>query len=76
MGAAEEGSSVTASYWDTQTSTAALTSAGGVGKTTAELQSPTGYTGIYAGWNVDLNLDGSGGTTVELRHVVGLPDAE
>ena len=28
-------------------------SAGPEGKTTAELQSPTGYTGIYAGWNVD-----------------------
>ena len=29
------------------------------GKTTAELQSPTGYTGIYADWNTDLdNADG------------------
>ena len=27
----------------------------GVGKTTAELQSPTNYTGIYAGWNLDLD---------------------
>ncbi len=26
-------------------------------KTTAELQSPTGYTGIYANWNIDLNGD-------------------
>ena len=25
------------------------------GKTTTELQSPTGYTGIYANWNLDLD---------------------
>ena len=41
---------VAASYWDTQTSGQAA-SAGGVGKTTAELQTPTGYTGIYADWD-------------------------
>ena len=52
------GTSVTNSYWDTQTSGQAA-SAAGVGKTTSELQSPTGYTGIYAGWN--LNLDGQAG---------------
>ena len=51
-------SSVTNSYWDTQTS-GQTASAAGVGKTTSELQSPTGYTGIYAGWN--LNLDGQDG---------------
>ena len=50
---------VTDSYWDTTTS-GQTTSAGGVGKTTTELQSPTGYTGIYAEWNVDLNGDGTG----------------
>ena len=49
---------VTASYWDTQTSRQSL-SAAGIGKTTAELQSPTGYTGIYANWNVDLDGDGN-----------------
>ena len=27
------------------------------GHTTAELQTPTGYTGIYAGWNLDLDGD-------------------
>ena len=59
VGAAEEGSSVTASYWDTQTSGRSV-SAGGEGKTTAELKLPTGYSGIYAGWNVDLNRDGIG----------------
>ena len=49
------------SYWDTTTSMFA-TSAGSqsaVGKTTAELQNPTGYTGIYAAWNA--NLDGVAG---------------
>ncbi|MCY4558322.1 MAG: Ig-like domain-containing protein, partial [Chloroflexi bacterium] len=46
------------SYWDTVTSGQA-TSVQGVGKTTAELQSPTGYAGIYVDWNVDLDGDGS-----------------
>ena len=45
-------------YWDTETS-GQSDSAGGDGKTTAELQSPTGYTGHYADWNVDLDGDGS-----------------
>ena len=45
-------------YWDTDTS-GQSDSAGGDGKTTAELQSPTGYAGPYAGWNVDLDEDGS-----------------
>ena len=43
---------VTISYWDTQT-TGRSGSAGGAGKTTRELQSPTGHTGIYANWNAD-----------------------
>ena len=47
----------TDSYWDTQTS-GQSESAGGEGKTTSELQSPTGYTGIYESWNLD--LDGVG----------------
>ncbi len=43
---------VTASYWDTETS-GQFSSAGGVGKTTDELQNPT-YSdpGIYATWDV------------------------
>ena len=45
-------------YWDTETSGQA-NSDGGTGKTTQELQSPTGYTGIYAAWNVDLDGDGT-----------------
>ena len=49
---------VTNCYWDTDTS-GQTESAGGDGKTTAELQSPTGYAGPYASWNVDLDGDGS-----------------
>ena len=45
-------------YWDTETSGQA-NSDGGIGKTTQELQSPPGYTGIYAAWNVDLDGDGT-----------------
>ena len=44
---------VSVSFWDAQT-TGQETSAGGRGKTTAELQAPTGYTGIYGDWNADL----------------------
>ena len=50
---------IIASYWDTETSGQAG-SYGGIGKTTAELQSPAGYTGIYAGWNLDLDGDSIG----------------
>ena len=49
---------VEASYWDTETS--GLTeSGGGVGQTTAALQEPTGYSGLYAAWNVDVDGDGA-----------------
>ena len=44
--------SVADSYWDTEVS-GILISAGGTGKTTAELQSPTAATGIYAEWSTD-----------------------
>ena len=45
-------------YWNTTTS-GKVSSAGGEGKTTAELQTPTGYAGIFAAWNLDLdNADG------------------
>ena len=49
---------VASCYWDTETS-GQSDGAGGEGKTTAELRSPTGYTGAYADWNVDLDGDGS-----------------
>ena len=47
---------VTDSYWDTESS-GQSNSAGGTGKTGAELRAPTSYTGIYANWNLDLNSD-------------------
>ena len=52
-----EGTAVN-SYWDTQVS-GQSNSALGTGKTTAELTDPTGYSGIYTNWN--LNLDGQAG---------------
>ena len=48
----------TNSYWDTQTS-GRTNSTLGTGQTTRALQRPTGYSGIYANWN--LNLDGNAG---------------
>ena len=55
----EVGSAISDSYWDMQASGQG-SSYGGVGQTTAELQSPTGYAGIYADWNLDLDGDGEG----------------
>ncbi len=46
---------VTASYYDNQTS-GKTTSNGGSGQSTSNLQTPTGYTGIYSTWNA--NIDG------------------
>ena len=49
---------ITDSYWDTATSGQSASN-GGVGQTTAELRAPTGYAGIYANWNVNLDsIDG------------------
>ncbi len=50
-------SPITASYWDTATS-GWTSGSHGTGQTTTDLQTPTGYSGIYADWNVD-----RGGTT-------------
>ena len=57
---AAAGITVTASYWDTETSgqTAGVgsgQSTGIQGRTTSQLQSPTGYTGIYSTWDGDLD---------------------
>ena len=53
-----QSSFVSNGYWNTTTS-GRVSSAAGEGKTTAELQTPSGYTGIYAMWNLDLdNEDG------------------
>ena len=55
----------TGAYWDTGT-TGQATSAPGrlanesaVGKTTVQLKNPVGYTGIYSGWDLDLDGDGA-----------------
>ncbi|WP_419847545.1 cadherin-like beta sandwich domain-containing protein [Candidatus Poriferisocius sp.] len=48
---------VTDSYWDTVAS-GTTTSATGTGLTTAALTAPSGYTGIYEDWNVDVDGDG------------------
>ena len=58
--------SATNSYWDTTTSGQA-NSAGGVGKATSDLQTPTAYgsgSDIYAAWNVDVDdADGDNSLT-------------
>ena len=48
---------VDSSYWDTEASGMATSVGCGVGYTTAQLQAPTGYTGIYASWNLDVDVD-------------------
>ena len=61
------GSTVTNSYWDTQTSGQANSAGGGAGKTTSDLQTPTAYgsgSDIYAAWNVDVDdADGDNSLT-------------
>ena len=54
---------ITANYWDTSTSgqTASAGGSGVTGKTTRQIQTPTGYTGIYANWNTNLDGDTSTG---------------
>ena len=47
-----KGDTITRSYWDSDTS-GRTTSAGGMSKTTVELQSPTTATGIYRDWSDD-----------------------
>ena len=63
IGKTDTGATVSASYWDSETTgidddgdTAAPE-----GRTTSELQLPTGYAGPYAGWNVDVDGDGTSG---------------
>ena len=52
VGFNSRGAAVTDSYWNTDIFGAG---AAGEGRTTAQLQSPTGYTGIYRDWNADLD---------------------
>ena len=58
VGLSLSGGTVTNSYYDRETSGQSDTGKGEP-KTTAELQTPTGYTGIYANW--DVNVDGRPG---------------
>ncbi len=52
------------SYWDTQSTRQRRgvgegSSSGAAGATTAQMQRPTGYTGVYSAWKVDIdNADG------------------
>ena len=56
-GLSGSGGGIGASYWDTVVS-GTKTSPFGMGLTTAELTAPSGYTGIYEHWNVDIDGDG------------------
>ena len=49
---------VTTSYWDTSTSGHTAGDFGN-GQSTTALQAPTGYSGIYQAWNIDLDGDGA-----------------
>ena len=51
-----EGGSINGSYWDTRTSGHA-TGVLPFGRTTAQLQSPRSYSGIYGSWNLDISGD-------------------
>ena len=68
---ADDRITITASYWDTQTSGQAAGVGDGdptgvQGRTTTQLQAPTGYTGIYSNWNADLdNADGDNNSATE-----------
>ena len=54
------GGSIIAGFWDIRTSGQQFgvgqgESTGAEGKTTTQLQSPTGYTGVYGAWKIDLD---------------------
>ena len=60
VGMVDEDSTIVDSLWDTRTTNQRKgvgdgDSTGVEGKSTSELQSPTNYTGIYAGWKIDLD---------------------
>ena len=71
-------SRVSDSYWDAGESYGWHSYSRGTGKSTAELQAPTDYTGIYANWNVDLDGDGNAddpwsfGTSSEYPSLTGV----
>ena len=68
---ADQGTAID-SYWNGQTS-GQSGSAGGEGKTTSELHSPTGYTGIYENWNLDIDEDGVGDDLWNFGNVTQYP---
>ena len=53
VGHNSSGGTISASYFDSDVSNRSATDS--YSKATSELQSPTGYTGIYADWNVDVD---------------------
>ena len=54
------------SYWNRNTTGQSGSARGGQSKTTSELQSPTGYIGIYADWDdYDTDDDGTAGVAVD-----------
>jgi len=63
VGSSEPPGTVTAGYWDTDTSGLPAGPAGraadieGDGQPTLALQAPTDYAGLYAAWNVDVDGD-------------------
>ena len=63
-----------ASYWDTQTS-GQTSSAGGIGKTTEDLQGPTSAIGIYDSWSTDNWHFGTSNQYPALKYAVG-PDTD
>ena len=61
VGANTNSAMITDSYWNTDIiSRAGFATTGAVGRTTAQLQSPVGYTGIYAAWD-DRDIDNADG---------------
>ncbi len=48
-----------ANYWDVETAGMVHSTGCGLGFTTAQLQAPTGYTGIYENWDVDEDVGSS-----------------
>ena len=64
VGGATRGTSIRDCYWDIEASGVTMGVGTGdvpglVGKTTAELQAPIDYEGIYSSWNIDVDGDGS-----------------
>ena len=60
FGSSDGPARIRASYWSSEslerlTEAGVEPSVGGEGKTSAELQTPAGYTGIYGNWNMDVD---------------------